>query len=236
MYQQPTPTVRPGPSVIPTPQVEQRPEGLVMIEQKPASCMFVFFLIFSTFWNIVSWGMVAFFLFTGALTHSAFSIGWFALIPAIFCIVGLILIAATIRTGMVARGFGPGELIMNRMPLRLGEQTNIRFRQAVRGNKDITAVEATLTCREWVRYRVGTDTRTESRVIWSQNLGSPPMSPMLSGGVDLGWAIQIPADQPPSFSAPDNALEWQITVTLKVARFPDPTATFLLPVLPEVIP
>ncbi len=221
-----TPTI----SVIPSVAAEQTPDGLLLRETKSPACMSLFLIGFAVLWNLISWPIALVALFGGRS-----SLGIFALMPLIFVAVGIFLIVLASRQLIIATAFGNAELLIDHLPLRLGGRASLRFRRRVRGSMQVTGLQARLVCREWVRYRAGTDTRTMTHELWSQDLPTAPVLSTLTGEVDVAWLIDIPADQPPSFSVSNNALEWQVEVTMQIARFPDPTATFLLPVLPEVL-
>lgn len=235
MNQSPATSVRPAPSVIPPSNAQHTPDGLLLSEKQNPSCLLIFLLVFTLLWNLITCPIALMFLLGSGAPDLRSPLTFLALIPMIFVIVGVVLLVITIRMGLVAMRFGAAELLIERLPLRLGDRVALRFRRRVRGNRMVSAVEGRLVCREWVRYRVGTDTRTMTHERWSQPLALPPVPPFGSGEIDLSWALDIPADQPPSFTASDNALEWLIEIKLVVERSPDPTATFLLPVLPEVL-
>lgn len=127
-------------------------------------------------------------------------------------------------------------LDLPRLPLRLGEAAVVRFSQRRAGRAPIRSLSARLICQEWVRSRQGSTTRTDTHEIWSQPLPAEPSDPV-GRGIQLRgtWHLRIPPGLPPSFTLPDNAVQWLVTVQAEVTGRPDIINTFTLPVLPEVV-
>lgn len=127
-------------------------------------------------------------------------------------------------------------LDLPRLPLRLGEAATVHFSQRRTGRSPIRSFTATLICQEWVRYRRGTAARTDTHQIWSQPLPARPSDPLGKSTLLKGtWHLYIPPELPPSFTLPDNAVQWLLTVHADVENRPAIVTTFTLPVLPEVI-
>jgi len=219
-------------SVLPQVLAQKRPEGYVLNDSTRRNIVNAFLIIFTIGWNAIwcSIGIIFFFVFRQQNSIVALFINGILLL---FAIVGIILVIITIRSLMVTSAFKPAELTFPSWPLRLGERTNVTFRQQAR-NVQISKIEAKLRCTEEVSYHVGTDTRTVSEVIWEQAL---PSSDLPSGlnQAEAQWRIEIPRDMPPSFTSFHNHIEWSIYVKLHSPRFPDAESYFLLVVLPEMV-
>lgn len=143
-----------------------------------------------------------------------------------------------VKAGRGAHGaatLGDARLELPAMPLRLGEPMPVRFTQQRSGATEITDVDATLTCQEWVRYRQGTDTVTRTHELLSRRLPPQPNDPVGTGGLIRGaWTLTIPPELPPSFVAADNAIQWHLTIRAHLVNRPDAVARYLLAVAPEV--
>lgn len=223
-------TATPPPSVLPAIQPEQRPEGLVL-KETGGGCQTLFLVVFTVMWNVIAWPIAI-----GVFVASRSGAGpspVLLIVPAIFCLVGLVLLAILVRQGVIASQFKPGELTVSAWPLRLGDDLNVVFRRGVRGNIEVRQVQAKLVCTEVVRYRVGTDTHTAREVVWEEQLPTPALTPG-ANGVECYWRIHLPDDGPPSFETNNNTVVWSVDVRLHNQLFPDAQSSFSLLVLPEV--
>ncbi len=217
-------------TVMPQLQLEQHPDGVLINTAQQRSCQTWFMVVFAIFWNLITWVISAVFLF---IPREVGVIRWFPLIlMSVFVLIGLALIVYSLRLVWVSRAYAPATLQLAHLPLSIGETASVRFRQQVRASRDIERVSAKLSCREWVRYKSGTDTATQTHTIWQQALPDAPNT--FSADVDVMWQVQIPSDQPPSFAAPSNAIQWHLDVTIHIRAMPDASTSFLLAVLPVV--
>lgn len=215
-----------GPSTLPAVRHERRPDGIALIRDPREGgtglaslgagvgaallTMFVLFIAFSA-----SSGAVLIAFLVGAMSGGITS--------------------AAIKRHRRAT-LGDAELLLPRLPLRMGEDMTVRYTQPRTGRAPVTIVWATLSCNEWVRYKSGTDTSTQTHDLWQYRLDQPIADSVGDAAVLHGtWRFYLPPELPPSFSAPDNAITWRLTIEATVEGRPSIRNAFVLPVAPEVV-
>lgn len=128
----------------------------------------------------------------------------------------------------------PAELVIPANAFTLGATQTVTYRRRPRKISDIaeTQVQLTLECVETARYRVGTDTRTETATVFQQAFHS-------SGrGTPNGFEAPIPVHVPSNVGGPtlqlsNNRVEWRMKVQPDPAgKLPTQNATFPLVVGP----
>lgn len=128
----------------------------------------------------------------------------------------------------------PAELVIRANAFTLGATQTVTYRRRPRKISDIaeTQVQLTLECVETARYRVGTDTRTETATVFQQAFHS-------SGrGTPNGFEAPIPVHVPSNVGGPtlqlsNNRVEWRMKVQPDPAgKLPTQNATFPLVVGP----
>ncbi|MDO5682416.1 MAG: hypothetical protein Q4G46_06275 [Propionibacteriaceae bacterium] len=132
-----------------------------------------------------------------------------------------------------------GELVVPRLPLRLGEPLEVHFSQRRSSRANVAEITAVLELQEWVRYSMGQNAHaTDTHLVWSQELeAARPDDPIGDDSRLRGsWRGRIPADQRPSFQVVNNALQWVVRVTAETTKGRNVETAFVVPVLPEVIP
>ncbi len=118
-------------------------------------------------------------------------------------------------------------------PVVLGQVLRVAIRQP--GGVHVNHYELKLVCEEWIRYRVGTDTRTDSREIFGTRVFADQQFAIPRGRAFLKHCeVTLPEGLPPSFHAEDNRIVWKFVVTVDIARFPDLEETYTIRVLPPV--
>ncbi|WP_425307345.1 hypothetical protein AADG42_00835 [Ammonicoccus fulvus] len=170
----------------------------------------------------------------GGLVASTWSFPgfWFG----IFGLVGLGSLGVAGWNGYQLKALGDAHLELPQLPLRLGETVTIRYSQRRNHSAEVRAVTATLLCREWVRFTRGTDTETRTHDLWQTELPSGPSDPIGDLPMIRGmWQLTLPAELPPSFTAPDNAVQWILTIRADIAGRPDAKNEYTLPVAPVVV-
>ena len=127
-------------------------------------------MVFAIIWNAITCPM--FILF--AVNNDG--LNWTYLFFAPFLLVGVgTLIGAVvliIQGVLSGRRLGPIALTLPRLPLRLGEHFDVEFDHTVKSACEIERVTLTLECEEWVRYTVGTDTRTAKHTAYKSEIES----------------------------------------------------------------
>ncbi len=140
---------------------------------------------------------------------------WFFLI--IFLIGGVIIfvINPTIIVDILASfKLLPAEIILPSYPLKLGEKSTFQFRRRLKKNRILPQAGKlyfTLSCVEKVEYTKGTDTETETHVVWE----SPSTSyPLYQGSnlLEMKNSLEIPSYLPPSFEGKHNQIRWVMSV------------------------
>ncbi len=85
-----------------------------------------------------------------------------------------------------------------------------RARNKLTGQVD---VETELECEEWVRYTVGTDTRTETHDLVEIHTTAPATA--TADGIEAVFAVRIPADAGgPSMELDHNRIRWELKMRL----------------------
>ena len=133
---------------------------------------------------------------------------------------------------MLHRGLHPAELVVDRWPVAPGEPVTLRFRQRLKTQLYVRELVPNLRCKEEARYRVGTDTRTVSRVACDLPL-ERVIADTASDELAAEWTVTVPADAPPSFHASNNKIEWTLEVKVVIDGYPDACPTFPLLVAPN---
>lgn len=170
----------------------------------------------------------------GGLAASSWAFPGFWL--SIFGLVGLGALGVAGWNGYQLKALGDAHLELPRLPLRLGESVTIRYSQRRNHSAEIRAVTATLLCREWIEFTRGTDTETRTHDLWRTELPSGPSDPIGDRPMIRGtWQMTLPAELPPSFTAPDNAIQWILSIRADIAGRPDAKNEYTLPVAPVVV-
>ncbi len=181
------------------------------------------------FWNGIVFG-VGFFVWRGF-----FGPGRVEWMPAIFLIpfalVGIALIGLFFRQLLLATGVGQTFVEISDHPLFPGERYELLVSQA--GHLRMHSLKVLLLCEEAVTYRQGTDTRTETKCVYSKEIFRRD-----DFEIQRGWPLEersemeIPAAVMHSFKSPNNEVIWKIVVAGKVARWPDYERCFPVVVYP----
>jgi hypothetical protein len=90
-----------------------------------------------------------------------------------------------------------------------------------------------LTCEEAVTYRQGTNTRTETRQVFRQDLFHRENF-VIQGGLpfETEFVLSLPVGVMHSFKAEHNEINWSLVVEGEVAGWPDYKRSFPLIVRP----
>lgn len=218
-------TGQPKPKII---QPHLTSEGLVLAEQKIA----VSWLNFSIQLTVI--------VVMGSILLPNFSFNFFSLIflvmfvGFVFSLAGML--AQLVKQNLLALRFPPGELVLSKFPLRLGEECFVRYsRQLRRGQtRQLGKLTAQLVCYEWVTYTVGTDTTTLTQKVWEQSLPAKDIS-VGTSNLEYNCRLQIPHQGSPSFEAKENMVYWLLEIVLDLPGLLTDTSSFILMVEPEVI-
>lgn len=214
------------------------PDGRVRIaghatSGKTALVLLIFGLVWTSF---------SAFVFSGLLFSENdapnFIVG---LMAVVFISVGLGLMAAGIvnivRGVLVSRRLAPAAVIVDRLPLRLGDRLTVSFEQQTKQHCTVNSVTVALHCEEWARYRVGTDTRTETHLAVDDTTtldisGDAQALSQLVGSA----TFKIPVESMHSFDASNNRITWRLRVKTDIDGWADYAADFPLQVIPRIAP
>lgn len=166
--------------------------------------------------------------------------GVIALIAGSF-VLSFILLALTLATGfwLVPRALAflrwhPAEIIISADSFALGATETILYRRRPRKISDIAAtqVQLTLECVETARYRVGTNTRTETLTVVQQVFTGTGHS--TQSGFEAPIQIRVPSEAGgPTLKLSNNKVEWRMKFqTDPESKLPTHNVTFPLVVGP----
>jgi hypothetical protein len=174
-------------------------------------------LLVCIIWNgIVS--VMVYFAVRGYLSGKPVWILTIFLIP--FVLGGLFLIVYFFRQLLVTAGIGPTLLEIANHPLYPGEEYQIFLSQS--GSLAINRLSLSLVCQEKATYRQGTNTRTELRQVYRQelfhrdNFEIPPGMPF-----ETNCLLTVPAGAMHSFKSGHNAIDWTLVVEGDIVKWPD---------------
>ncbi|MDO5498069.1 MAG: hypothetical protein Q4F67_00120 [Propionibacteriaceae bacterium] len=131
-----------------------------------------------------------------------------------------------------------GELLVPRLPLRLGETVLIRYSQRRSTRANVADITATLVLRERARTATGKGSYlTDTHTVWTAELETArPDDPIGDSARLRGtWRMRVPDDQEPSFAGISNHVEWVVIVRAETTRGRDIETEFLVPVVPEIL-
>jgi hypothetical protein len=140
-----------------------------------------------------------------------------------------------IHAWMVGSTIHGAAVILNRIPLRLGETFTVEYEQQAKRAMAIDQVTLELICQEWVQYQQGTDTQTATKDVFEHKLVL-----LESGEVPAKWRLtgtgefNIPADRMHSFSANNNKIKWFLRLRTEISSWPDYKADFPIEVSPLI--
>lgn len=186
-------------------------------------------LVIAFFWNAVSYAVA------GGLWLTKDNIPWFAwLIITLFPLVGLVLLIAAVRRLMAEAKLHPPQVTVAIQPLYLGEELTGRFDQTAKSHAIINNVTVKLICRESAIYRSGTDTRTVTHDVLSEEFTLPGVQNAdAQTGLHGEFRFRIPEEAMHSFSAHRNKIQWLLETHTDVAGWPDYKATLALEIAPQ---
>ena len=151
-------------------------------------------------------------------------------LPFLAC--GVFLIFHLVRQFLVATGVGVTFVEVSAHPLTPGGRYRFLLHQA--GRLRVDKLEAVLVCREKTQYQQGTDTRTESQIVFEQVLFCKENFEVVRNKpLEAQESFEIPERVMHSFVADNNEVSWSIEVRGVVARWPDFTRTFPIVVRPH---
>ena len=190
-------------------------------------------VLFGTLIGCIIWnGLVAIVVYFAVRGHLAGKPDWiltFLTIP--FVLGGLFLILYFFRLLLVTAAIGPTLLEISNHPLYPGREYQIFLSQS--GRLRVNSISLSLVCREEATYRQGTNTRTETRQVYSQELYRredfeiPPGLPF-----ETSCELKVPLGAMHSFKSGHNAIDWTMVVEGDIAHWPNFKRAFSVTIFP----
>ncbi len=159
---------------------------------------------------------------------------WLLLFIFPFLAIGVGMIYFLVRQVLIATGVGPTQLEISDHPLLPGRHYDLFLSQA--GRLTMKFLEVFLVCDEQATYRQGTDTRTEHRRVFQEEVFSRRQFGIPQGlPFEHQCRVEIPADAMHSFTADHNELQWKFVVRGEVQGWPQYERTFPIVVYPKPV-
>ena len=190
--------------------------------------------LFGTLLACLGWNAtVGVFLVMAVNGHLAGEPDWaMTLLLVPFVLVGVFLIAALIRQLLLTTGVGPTQVELSDHPLRPGSRYEVFLSQSGRMPPD--ALELQLRCEEQATYREGTNTRTETREVYTERLyRSNGRKGRRSMPFQATCEFTVPAGAMHSFKSEHNSVTWRLVVEGRVAGWPDYRRDYPVIVCPD---
>ncbi len=194
-------------------QQQSGSKNFILIPDISRGSKFIGITIFALVWNgvvCVMWGEAP----------------W--IMTIIFGVIGLVLIYAMFHCFLQL--FNPKLLVeIDAHPLSPGREYKIYWRLD-RTKRQIEGITIDFELEERATYRRGTDTTTDKKVIYTQNLYKQSGRSRERQGEAL---LKLPNDLIHSFNAPNNKLVYNLKFVIQVANYPDLKEIFELVVSPK---
>ena len=229
-------TADPDRPTVPTLDMSERP-GTTLAYRLPLgsspgrtlAAMFLFTLV----WN----GIAAPFLVASIASHLGWdgigqSPNWFlTLIIILFGLVGLFLIWICVKQLLITFGIGPTTVEVSDHPLLPGGCCDLVLSQS--GRLTMNSMQLLLVCEEQAKYRQGTDTRTETRRVFEQEIIRSEGFAIDEGmPFEARGELRVPTGAMHSFVAAHNLVRWKVLVRGDIAGWPDFEREYPIIVLP----
>ena len=189
--------------------------------------------LFGTLLACVGWnGVVGVFVAMAVKGHLAGEPDWVMtlfLVP--FVLAGIALIVAFVRQLLLTTGVGPTQVELSEHPLRPGGDYEVFISQS--GRLPLDSLEVQIRCEEQATYREGTNTRTESRGVFTQRIyRGEGLNVRRSTPFQATCRLIVPDGAMHSFKAPHNSVTWRLVVKGRVAGWPNYRRDYPLIVFP----
>ncbi len=179
-------------------------------------------LLVCVFWNAV----VSVFVVMAVRGHLRGEPDWFLTLFTIpFVLGGIALIFLFFRQLLITTGVGATRVEISAHPLHPGQQCRLLVSQS--GRLRVNSLDVLLVCQEEATYRQGTNTRTETREVHSQNVFRQEGFEVRPGvPFESECELIVPAEAMHSFKADHNEIQWRVVVKGDVAGWPDYRRSF----------
>lgn len=176
----------------------------------------------AAFWNAITWTITVFAARDGGIFTMLFM--------GIFIVIGLGLVAGAVYTTMQI--FNPRiAVICSQTNLFPGCEFEVSW--VVKGKvESIKELLITVEGAEVATYRQGTDTRTETKIFYKNEVVKLTDASQIAQGFQL---TSLPVDTMHSFEGSKNKIQWRIKVSGAIGFWPDVQDNFPINVFPPVI-
>ena len=157
---------------------------------------------------------------------------WILLVSLLpFVAAGVWLVVHLIRLFWKMSGIGPTRIEISGHPVKPGREYNLLIAQT--GNMLLEKLEITLECEEEAVFQQGTNSITDLRVVWRQEIfDGAEIEIDASQPFEQRRTLLIPEGAMHSFLSAHNRISWRISVEAKVAKRADYRRDFPLIVVP----
>ena len=135
------------------------------------------------------------------------------LFTIVLTLVAIVLAVVLIWSAVELQKWSPLEVHFSQWPLELGSTTPARLvRVAKRSVPNVTInTTSEIACEEWVRYTVGTDTRTDERTVYNHE--TTVTGQLTNNRFDATINIHIPATAgAPTIDLSNNKVKWTVAI------------------------
>lgn len=181
------------------------------------------------------WGVMVFGGVWSAITSAVFAAsfssgqGLATLVSGVFVAVGALVTIVSAAKVLSRRKLARVEIAEE--PVFGGAEVEVYVEQP--GPVKMNRITATIRCQERVRYRVGTNTRTETRTVFEHELFDE-VTVDVAAGERWSRHVRAPVPRIYSFKAPSNEVIWTVRLEADIASWPDYDEEFPFRVLPPV--
>ncbi len=189
--------------------------------------------LFGTLLACVGWnGVVGVFVVMAINGHVAGDPDWimtFCLAPFVFA--GVALIIALIRQLFLTTGVGPTQVELSDHPLHPGGEYEVFISQS--GRLPLDSLDVQLRCEEQATYREGTNTRTESRGVFTERIyRGEDLTVRRAMPFQATCRLIVPDGAMHSFKSEHNSVTWRLVVDGRIAGWPNYHRDYPLIVFP----
>jgi|688.fasta_scaffold78768_2 hypothetical protein len=188
--------------------------------------------IFAVLWNIVLvvLGVSAGVDLAGGRTD------WLLIaLVAAFASVGIASIVMFVRAAIAAARVGPTQLEISALPMRPGGRYELLLSQS--GSGTFHSLSIALEQEERATFRMGTDTRTERRVVLSREISKwEAVELSAANRFEARCQVGLPTDLMHSFTSAHNSVDWRFVVRGDPVRRRAFTRVFPVIVFPPRMP
>lgn len=197
-------------------------QPLVLKEEASRVTQAVGIWVVTAFWNAITWTITYFAVRDAGIFPMLFM--------GIFILIGLALLVGAVYSTMQ---------IFNPRIVVICSQTNLfpgcefEVSWVVKGKvESIKELLITVEGSEVATYRQGTDTRTETKIFYKNEVVKLTDSSQIAQGFQL---TSIPLNTMHSFNGSKNKIQWRIKVSGAIALWPDVADSFPINIFPPVV-